>query len=127
MKYRTDFMADDPRLPERRPVEGVTACGLLLAMQFRFWYRQNAPALTNSPVPWDPEGPHPFVVEIDMIVPDRDDPDRWIPVTITHPCSHGPGSPEFAEAIRAATQRALCHEGDEGLLINGVRTWDPHR
>lgn len=125
MTRRTQLLVDDPSLPPRHLVTEVDFCGLLKALDASCWYRENAPALSNSEVPWGDEV-HPFVVEIDLYVPDRDDDQRWIPITVTHPASTGPGTPEFSNALRAAVHRAMLHEADESLLVQGKRIFDPH-
>jgi hypothetical protein len=126
----TSFLPCDPRLPPREPVEGLSFCGLLAAMGARLYLRRDSPALTNSLAPWGLTEVHPFVVEVDFQTPDRDKPvaeDAWISVTITHPAAGPPGSPEFLAAVRACLRRAMAHEVDESLLVEGRRVFDPHQ
>lgn len=123
----TDYRPDDPRLPPRRPVDGVTFCGLLRAMDVKVWYRRHSQAHTNSPASWRPGAEFPFVIEVDMWTLDRDDPRKRIAVTVTWPSQHGPDQPVmWHDAVRCALLRALCHEVDEGLIVHGVRKFDPH-
>lgn len=123
---RTDLRPDDTSLPARHKVEGVTVCGLLSALRCELWYRRQSLALTNSPAPWDPALVHLYVLEVDFVTLDRDDPDLWIWVTISWPTRHEPGSAGFFDDIRRLLLRAVAHEVDEGLLVAGDRRYDPH-
>lgn len=125
--HRTDFLVCDPRLPTRCPVANVEFRGLARVMKMSAWYRENAEAMTNSPAPWEQGTIHPFVVEVDFAVPDRDNFAQWLPITIAYPSHGGPGTEDFNVALRQAVHRAMKHEADEGLVIDGERLFDPHR
>ena len=126
MRHATEFLTCDPRLPTRHPIKGVTFCGIARAMEMSAWYRENAQALTNSAAEWEQGAIHPYVVEVDFLTPDRDNFDRWIPITVAYPSQGGPGTPEFTASLHKAVRRAMQHEADEGLLIDGERLFDPH-
>lgn len=115
------LLPSDPRRGPRIAVTDLQVCGLLKALQLELYYRKDTTAPTNSAASWKPEDVHPFVVEVDFTVPDRDDPTKAVPLTMTFPTTHQPGSTDFIQAIREAIHRVLCHEADESLLVRGER------
>jgi hypothetical protein len=116
----------DASLPEAHHVERVEFVGLLALGWATLWCRQNSRAIAGSPVPWDTEVVHPWVLELHGIWPDSYGGAR-LGVAFSMPCSVDPRVPsvEADAAIRAVVRRALLHEGQEGTLIDGVRL-DPH-
>lgn len=65
--------------------------------------------------------------QVDFAVPDRDDFTQWVPITIAYPSHGGPGTEAFNIALRQVVHRAMKHEADEGIMIDGERLFDPHR
>ena len=117
----------DAELPAAHHVERVEFVGLLALVWATLWCRQDAPAVSGSPVPWHPDDRHPWVVELHGIFPDRNGVDGRLGIAFSHPCAVDPREPsEVADAaIRACVRRALLHEAQEGTLIDGERL-DPH-
>lgn len=102
----------------------MRATGLFLGAVL--WWRKDAPALSASDVPWDPEAFHPYVLELEIVVEDAAGVEGAIPVTFTWP---SPVHPEASEALpywRALFHRAALHEADEALRVGRVAPFDPH-
>lgn len=83
-----------------------------------FAVRENT-ANTETPVPWDREAIWPWVVHIDVIVPDQATGEPRF-VTFTMPALGGPGTVEWREAELAAVKRIGVHEALESF------DYDPH-
>ncbi len=72
----------------------------------------------------------------DIMVPDRDDLQRWIPVQFAeefmmpradYDHSHVTAAIRVMENIRRFLTHCLTHEIDENIHFDGIRTFDPHR
>lgn len=117
------------QLPEAYPIERAEIRGLLALAGASLWCRQDARAVTATPVPWDVSRRFPWVVELHLLVPDRDSALATFGLAVSWPCAVDPRiqSPEADAAIHAVCQRAVAHEGAEGLLLDGKRYFDPHQ
>ena len=63
------------------------------------------------------------IIRLDVMIRDRNDPfGAPLPLTFAHPHTFATDH----EAARDLLLRALRHEVDECLLVNGVRVNDPH-
>jgi hypothetical protein len=122
----TYYVETPDLLPEAHHVEHVQIGGLLGLVWATIWCRQDSPAPTTSPVPWDPDAIHPWTIELHGLWPDTRGCGRT-GVAFRMPCDCDPRipSPQSDATIRAIVRRALLHEGQEGLLIGGARL-DPH-
>ena len=115
-------------LPEPHLVKRVQIGGTLGLVWATVWCREHSAAPTGSPVPWNPAEVYPWTVEVHGWWPDANDEDgRRIGVVVTAPCWVDPRvpSPEADAAIRFVVARAVLHEAQEGLFIDGDRL-DPH-
>ena len=121
--------AAEYELPDALPIERAELRGLLALAGASLWCRQNARAFAATPVPWDVSRSFAWVVEVHLLVPDRDSSLATFGLVIAWPCSVDPrvASPEADAAIHAACQRAASHEAAEGLLLGGRRCYDPHQ
>ena len=119
---------DDHLLPEPLPVERVKIGGLLALAWATVWCRKDSLAPSASPVPWDKSAVHPWVVELHGVWPEAlGVSEERVGVAFRLPCPVDPreSSPKADAAIRTLVARALLHEGQGGLHLDGERL-DPH-
>lgn len=83
------------------------------------WAVQDCVAHAGSPVPWDTARVWPWVVHVDVVVPDRDGGEP-VKITFSMPSFGGPGSLEWAQAELSAVRRMGAHEAMESF------GFDPH-
>ena len=115
-----------PSLPLRIRIPDVEFCGLLGSMEAEIFYRKNSKAYTASTnVHWDREKVHPFVIELDVMTFCRDTQEP-ISITFSWPSEIDPLSRAGTLEIQNCVHRAMVHEADESILINGGRVFDPH-
>lgn len=80
----------------------------------RIFAVQEHVAIAASPVPWDTSKVWPWVVHIDVVLPDQQTGAPRF-VTFTMPALGGPGTPEWEDAEAAAVKRLGVHEALESF------------
>lgn len=114
-------------LPEALRVERVTFVGMLRDRWATVWCREKSMAIAGSPVPWSTATVFPWVVEVHLRTTELDGA-GYGTTAFSVPCRVDPRIPsiEADAAISLATLRAMIHEGQESLVIDGERPLDPH-
>ena len=114
----------DPALAPRVTARRVELTGLLSGA--RLYWRERERAFSASPVWWDTDTVWPYVIEVDLVVMDAAGREGEISVTLTHPCLIHPESPAALPVWRALIHRAVLHEADEALRVDGEAPFCPH-
>ena len=109
------------------PIERVSLAGLLAQQWGTLWCLRYALSPAGTPVPWDTEAFYPWAVRLHLRTPELTGDGDGLTV-FSAPCRVDPRQPgrEADAAIALVVIRAMLHEAQESLVLDGVRPLNPH-